>query len=162
MTPQKETDQKIVLSKSLIFAVPSVYIVLHTLEELPKFGDWVAQYFGSHPTTMFAFLHIFILLLTFLTSYKAYRAGYHGRWVTFAVTLQIQFGLNAIFHLVTALLFMDYSPGMVIAGSLGLPATIWFLRQVWNDGRLNGKEMAWAAFWGTVIAAIAIGVLFLK
>lgn len=154
-------DETLVINRSVIFFLPFVYVVLHTLEELPGFAAWVATHFGSHPTNVFAFQHIFIWLLVFLFSYKAYQKKRHGKWVIMAVAAQIQFGLNALFHLTTFFVFDAYSPGMVVAGVIGLPATIWFLRTVWRENRVNGKELAWASLWGSLIAAAAIGVLFL-
>lgn len=159
--PKPTANNLLQIKTSAIFFVPSLYIVIHTLEELPGFAAWVGTYFGSHPTSMFALQHIFIWLLVFLFSYKAYQKERHSKWVIMAVAAQIQFGLNALFHLTTFFLFQDYSPGVVTAGAVGLPATIWFLYHVWQDGRVNGKELAWAALWGTLIAAAAIGFLFL-
>ena len=154
-------DETLTINRSAIFFLPSLYIVIHTLEELPGFAAWVETYFGSHPTKTFALLHIFIWLLIFLFSYKAYQQKYHGKWVIMAVAAQIQFGLNALFHLVTFFTFAAYSPGMVVAGAIGLPATIWFLRRVWRENRIDGKELAWASLWGGLIAVAAVGVLFL-
>lgn len=157
----QHSDQPLVIDKSVIFFLPSLYIVIHTLEELPGFATWVETYFGSHPTGMFALQHIFIWLLIFLFSYKAYRKKRHGKWVIMAVAAQIQFGVNALFHLVTFFAFQAYSPGVIAAGAIGVPATIWFLRRVWRENRVNSRELAWATLWGVLIAVAAISVLFL-
>lgn len=157
----QHSDQPLVIDKSVIFFLPSLYIVIHTLEELPGFATWVETYFGSHPTGMFALQHIFIWLLIFLFSYKAYQKKRHSKWVIMAVAAQIQFGVNALFHLATFFAFQAYSPGVIAAGAIGVPATIWFLRRVWREDRVNGRELAWATLWGVLIAVAAISVLFL-
>lgn len=161
-TIHTQKTEQLVVDRSVIFFLPSVYIVIHTLEELPGFALWVETYFGSHPTGMFALQHIFIWLLIFLFSYKAYQRKRHSKWVIMAVAAQIQFGLNALFHLVTFFAFQAYSPGVIAAAAIGIPATVWFIRQVWREDRVNRKELAWATLWGTFIAIAAISVLFIS
>lgn len=158
---QAHKNDTFAINRAVIFFLPALYIVLHTLEELPGFSKWVETYFGSHPTDIFAFQHIFIWLLVFLICYKAYCRQRHGKWVIMAVAAQIQFGLNALFHITTFFVFGAYSPGMIVAGAIGIPATIWFLRTVWRDDRVNAAELSWAALWGTLIAIAAICVLLL-
>lgn len=160
-TLEKQKNETLTINRAAIFFVPAIYLVLHTLEELPGFGAWVEVNFGSHPTSMFAWQHIIIWLFVFLVCYKAYQKKRHGKWVILAVTAQIQFGLNAIFHLTTYFVLGTYSPGMVVAGAIGIPATVWFVRQVLRERRVTLRELAWAVLWGTLIAAAAIGVLFL-
>ncbi len=150
------------LNKSAIFFLPAVYIILHTLEELPGFAIWVETHFGSHPTSMFAAQHIVIWLLIFLFSYMAYRKERHGVWVVLATAAQIQFAFNALFHLGTFLIFQTYSPGMVTAGAIGLPLTIWFILRIRREGRISGKELGCATLIGAVIAILAISVLFIR
>lgn len=118
-------------------------------------------YFGSHPTGMFAAQHIAIWLLVFLLSYRAYRAQRHGAWVVLATAAQIQFGVNALFHLATFVMFQAYSPGVVTSTAMAIPATILFLRFTRREAMISGKELAWATLWGVLIAAAAISVLYI-
>lgn len=151
----------VLVDKSIIFFLPSLYIVIHTLEELPGFAAWVDVHFGTHPTDMFALQHIFIWLLVFLISYKAYQKKRASKWVIMATAAQIQFALNALFHITTFVLFQEYSPGVISASAIGIPATIWFLRTIHRSGAVTSKDFAWAALWGTLIAIAAVSFLFL-
>lgn len=155
------TDAPVLLPFSQLFLLPGMYFVLHTIEELPGFAAWVARHFGVMTTDSFAFIHIPLIWLVLLASYKAFKTELHGGWVIFATAAQWQFGLNAIFHLVTALIFLEYSPGMVTAVCLGLPMTAYFMLRVWREQRLTKTELTAAIIFGTVMAAIAIGILFL-
>jgi hypothetical protein len=157
----KNPKQTYKLSPQLFFWLPSLYIVLHTLEELPGFGAWATAHFGTHTTFVFAVTHIPIFLLVFLASYKASQVGRHGGWLVFLTAWQIQFAINAVFHLTTAALFWEYSPGMVVAGSLGFVMTYYVVGRMVREQRLTRKELAWAVLWGGVMATIGIGTLFL-
>lgn len=149
------------LSPQLFFWLPSLYIVLHTIEELPYFGVWVTAHFGTHTTFVFALTHIPILLSVFLSSHMASKIGKNSSWVVLITAWQIQFGINAIFHIATSVLFREYSPGMVVAGSLGFVTTYYFISRIWREDRLSAKELSYSAILGAAMAAAAIGVLFI-
>jgi hypothetical protein len=156
----RRTSDATPLSGGLVFWLPSLYFVLHTLEELPGFALWVTRYFGPMSPVSFAWVHIPLLLLVIVASYQASTTMHQRGWAIFATAAMWQFALNALFHLTTAVLFNDYSPGMVTAG-LALPVTVYFLKQVWREKHLRGRDMGFALVLGTVLAAAAIGVLFL-
>ncbi len=146
---------------NLIFWIPYIVFIIHTIEELPGFSSWVSRRFGSMSTLKFATSHIPLVLLVLLTSYKASSVGYHGGWVILSTAFAWQFGVNALFHLTTSILYREYSPGMLTAATVSLPAAIYVIIKVWNENRLTGVELAQAIFWGTIIAVAAIGILFL-
>ena len=156
--PTNVIDQYLPLPVFLF--LPSVYFVIHATEELPGFGPWATKHFAPLSTGLFATVHIPLILLVFLASYQATQSQKHGAWIVFAVAWQIQFGLNAGFHLVTAVLFREYAPGMMTAGSIGLPLTLYMLARVWHDEILSGQELVTAFAVGTALAIAAIGILF--
>ncbi|MGC5225105.1 HXXEE domain-containing protein [Micromonospora sp. DT81.3] len=144
-----------------IFLIPAGYYVLHILEELPTFTVWASRHFAERSELSFAVFEILTLAFVLLVSYRALRAGAHGTWVILAVAAQVQFGLNAVFHLLTAALFEEYSPGMVTAGALGLPITAFFLVRVVREERITGRELLIAIAIGIAIASAAIAALFI-
>ncbi len=158
---QLRTDAPTLLPYSQLFLLPGMYFVVHTIEELPGFAGWVSRHFGPMTTDSFAFIHIPLILLVLLASYKAFSIERHGGWVVFATAAQWQFGLNAVFHLVTAVIFLEYSPGMVTAVCVSLPMTAYFMMRVRREQRLTKSELTSAIILGTFMAAVAIGVLFL-
>lgn len=146
----------------VFFFLPSVYFVVHAIEELPTFGPWASKHFAPLSTGMFATVHIPLILLVFLASYEAAQSQKHGAWVIFAVALQIQFGLNAPFHLITAALFREYAPGMMTASSIGLLLTFYMLARVSHAELLSQQELVIAFASGTAMAIAAIAVLFVR
>lgn len=161
MQTSVRTDAPTLLPFSQLFLLPGMYFVLHTIEELPGFAAWVSRHFSVMTTDSFAFTHIPLILLVLLASYKAFIIEHHGGWVVFATAAQWQFGLNAIFHLATAIIFLEYSPGMITAVCLGLPTTAYFMMRAWREQRLTKIELTTVIILGTVMAAAASGILFL-
>ncbi len=145
----------------LFFLLPSAYFLIHATEEVPAFGPWATKHFAPLSTGLFATAHIPFLLLVFLASYQAAQKQKHGGWVIFSIATQIQFGLNALFHLATAALFLEYSPGMMTGGGLGVLLTWYMLRRVWQEKLLSGRELLLAFVEGMILAVAAVSILFL-
>ncbi|MGW4498982.1 HXXEE domain-containing protein [Micromonospora sp. NPDC004336] len=142
------------------FLLPFGVYVLHTLEELPGFAAWATRHFGPESTGTFAAYHIPLILLVLACSWRAARTG-GGGWVVAATAFQWQFAVNAVFHLATWVVLGDYSPGAVTAATVSLPATAYYLTWLWRHRRATGRQIALAIPLGTLIAAAAIGFLFL-
>ncbi len=145
----------------VFFFLPSIYFIIHSTEEVPAFGPWATKHFAPLSTGLFATVHIPLILLVFLASYQAAHLQKHGGWVIFAIAIQIQFGLNALFHLTTAALFLEYAPGMLTGGSLGLLLTFYMLKRVWQEKLLTGRELLLAFVEGIILAVAAISILFI-
>ncbi|MEV4182907.1 HXXEE domain-containing protein [Streptosporangium canum] len=143
------------------FMLPFVVYVLHTLEELQGFAAWASRHFGPETTSAFAAYHIPLMLLVLLASWRATTAGRHGIWVVLATAFQWQFSVNALFHLSTWIILGEYSPGAVTAAVVSLPATAYYLAWIRREDRAGSGETVLAIALGTVIAALAIGFLFL-
>ena len=161
--PDKHTSNSsvVLLLPTQIFWLPSFYFILHTIEELPNFATWVSRHFGAMSNNSFAFVHIPLILLVMLTSYKATSSERSRGWVVFATAVQVQFAINALVHIVTTVLFLEYSPGLVTATCLALPMTAGYIAYIRQEQGLTNRELAIAFIFGMVMALLAIGVLFL-
>ena len=142
------------------FLLPFGVYVLHTLEELPGFAGWATRHFGPETTSMFAGYHIPLIWLVLACSWQAMRTGRTG-WVVVTTAFQWQFAVNAVFHLTTWIALGDYSPGVVTAATVSLPATVYYLTWLRRHHRLSPRQLVSAITLGTLIAAAAIGFLFL-
>ncbi|MDJ1134180.1 HXXEE domain-containing protein [Streptomyces iconiensis] len=143
------------------FLLPYLVYVLHTLEELQGFAAWASEHFGPETTGTFAAYHIPLMLLVLLTSWRAVLAGRHGGWVVMAAAFQWQFAVNALFHLTAWIALGDYAPGAVTGAVVSIPATVFFFIWIRRQRRATVAELTLAAVIGTLIAALAIGFLFL-
>ncbi|MFG1697119.1 HXXEE domain-containing protein [Nonomuraea sp. NPDC049309] len=143
------------------FLLPFGVYVVHTLEELPGFAAWASRHFGPETTSTFAAYHIPLLLLVLLCSWRASATGRNGVWVVLTTAFQWQFSVNALFHLTTWAVMGEYSPGAVTASVVSIPATIYYLAWIRREQRASKQEITVAVVLGTLIAAAAIGFLFL-
>ncbi|MGW0198065.1 HXXEE domain-containing protein [Nonomuraea sp. NPDC003201] len=156
-----ERDRPQPVAGVLPFLMPFGVYVLHTVEELPGFAAWATRHFGPETTSMFAAYHIPLMLLVLVCSWLAMRQGRHGGWVVLATAFQWQFAVNALFHMGTWAVLGEYSPGAVTAAVVSVPATVCYLAWIRREKRASSREIAMALVLGTVIAAAAIGFLFL-
>jgi uncharacterized membrane-anchored protein YitT (DUF2179 family) len=81
----------------------------------------------------------------------------HGGWVVMAIAWQWQFTVNALFHLTAWIALGDYATGAVVS----IPAAGHFFVWVRRQARATAAELILAVAVGTVVAAVAIGFLFL-
>ncbi|MEV0644334.1 HXXEE domain-containing protein [Phytomonospora sp. NPDC050363] len=146
---------------ALPFLLPFAVYVLHTLEELQGFAEWATRHFGPETTGNFAGYHIPLMLLVLLASWRATKSRPGGGWIVAATALQWQFAVNALFHLTTWIALGEYSPGAVTAAVVSLPATAFYLSWIRRHRYITGRQTLLAIAAGTLIAALAIGFLFL-
>lgn len=147
--------------RALPFMLPFLVYVLHTLEEIQGFAAWATEHFGPETTSMFAGYHIPLMLLVGFCSWMAVRAKPKSGWIVATTAFQWQFGVNALFHLTTWIMLGDYSPGVVTGAVVSLPATVLYFAWVRRERWITVRQIWLAAALGTMIAALAIGFLFL-
>lgn len=148
------------LRPATVFWLPSATFILHTLEELPDFPDWVSTHFAPMGVLEFAVIHIPLIGLVLWTSLRAQEPSRSSGWRFMAYAFQWQFGFNAVFHLGAAAVFGDYSPGMVTAATVALPATAFLTVFNRRHGILSSRRALAATGVGAAIAAAAVSVLF--
>jgi hypothetical protein len=69
--------------------------------------------------------------------------------------------VNALFHLAAWIAPGDYAPGAVTGAVVSIRATGYFFAWVRRQARATAAELILAVAVGTVVAAVAIGFLFL-
>lgn len=148
------------LSGRLLFWLPALTFVLHSLEELPGFARWATDHFAPLGQAEFAIFHIPLIWIVTFVSYRAWCSPLPSAWRFWAASFQWQFAFNALFHLASALAFREYAPGMVTAATIALPATLGLTIGVIRSGLLGKAEMFRAILVGAALAIVAIGTLF--
>ena len=147
-------------SVNLLFWLPSMTFILHTLEELPDFPIWVSKHFSQMSVVEFSVIHIPLIWLVFWVSYRAAATNSTSAWRFLAYAAQWQFAFNATFHLGASAAFGDYSPGMVTGATVALPATLFMTVRCHRLGFMPKDQALRAGCVGGIIAIIAIGTLF--
>lgn len=149
------------LSCRLIFWLPTVSFILHFLEEMPSFAAWASARFAPTSSLEFAAVHIPLMMLVTFASFRAWFGPVGTPWRFWATAFQWQFAFNALFHLGLAVFHREYAPGMVMAVSVSLPATVALAMCVKRFDLISRPQQGWAIFAGGVIAALAICALFI-
>ena len=149
------------LSKAkILFWLPSLTFIAHTLEELPYFSIWVSKHFGPMSVLEFSVIHIPLIWFVLWVSFRATATNSTSAWRFWAYAAQWQFAFNATFHLGASAAFGDYSPGMVTGATVALPATLFMTVRCHQLGLMPKGQALRAGGVGAVIAIIAIGTLF--
>lgn len=149
--------------KEAIFWVPFILFLLHSAEEITfGFPTWATDHFGS--TTLFFFiqLHIPLFILAFASSYYAAKKNASAFWRVLTAAWQIQFVVNGLFHIITTIVFKEYSPGAVTALFLFLPFTYYFVVETYNAKLLTLSHFKIAFIIGPLVALAAIASLWLE
>ncbi|MGH8882697.1 MAG: HXXEE domain-containing protein [Stackebrandtia sp.] len=140
--------------------LPYAVFVVHSVEEMPGFAAWASRHFAHKSIEVFAVSHIPLILMVLAAGWLAARPGTHRGAVMLTAAFAWQFVVNAAFHVTTAVAFGEYSPGMVTAATVAVPAAGYFFVRLRGEGLLRRGRLYAALALGTVIAAAAIGVLF--
>lgn len=150
-------------NKAAIFWLPFVLFLIHSAEEIAfGFPAWATEHFGS--TTMFFFIqhHIPLFILAFISSYFAAKKNSHAFWRVLTAAWQVQFVVNGLFHVITTIVFKEYSPGALTGLLLFLPFTYYFVVEVYKAKLLTSSQFKIAFIVGPLVAFAAIASLWLE
>lgn len=122
-----------------IFILCGVY-ALHMVEEFTLgFVPWADRYFGGFDWTQNLIGNSAYLLLLALACYLYARKPGRNLWLGMAGAMWVL--SNAFIHLSATILGGEYSPGVVTATILYIPAGLLFLLRWGRRGLLTGKNL---------------------
>lgn len=137
------------------FLVTPLIFLIHIAEEWRGFPAWATRHFGATSRASFVYSHIVLVAATVAICWVAQQEP-SRTWTIWAVAAQWGFFTNAIFHVVTWRLFKEYSPGVITALLLFVPATAWQLATV----SLDSIGIATAIAIGTALGGFAVASLW--
>lgn len=140
----------------MTFMITPLIFVMHIAEEWRGFPRWATRHFGATSRAWFVYSHVVLVVATIGICWMATETS-SRTWTIWAVAAQWGFFTNAIFHVVTWRLFREYSPGVITALVLFVPATVWQLLTV----TLDSSGLAFALLLGSVMGGLAVGSLWL-
>lgn len=142
--------------KTLLFLITPLIFLIHIGEEWRSFPRWATRHFGTTSRAWYVYSHIFLVSATigicWMATFSPNRA-----WTIWAVAAQWGFFTNAIFHVVTWRMFREYSPGLITALVLFIPATIWQFLTI----TLDPTGFALAIVLGSVMNGLVVASLWL-
>jgi hypothetical protein len=143
------------MKASMSFLVTPIIFLLHILEEWPRFPEWATRHFGTTSRAWFVYTHIVLVSVVtgicWMATFESSRT-----WIILAFATQWGLQTNAVFHLVTWRLFKEYSPGLVTALILFVPATAWQVLTL----EIDLSDFATAVALGSLAGGAAISSLW--
>lgn len=159
-SPRDDLNLQAIVQR-LPFLLPPVVFTVHTLEEIPDFAEWATKHFGDETTEAFVAYHIPLILLVGFVSWRAIQPAAPRGWVVAISACQWQFGINALFHLAAWISLGEYAPGALTGAVVSLPATVFYFAWLRRENRATRREILTSIALGTLLAASAIGFLFI-
>lgn len=144
-----------------MFWIPLAVFAVHMAEELPRFPAWVTRHFGATSLPWYVYSHIALVAIGVAVGAWAGSAPPGSPGIGAGLALMWTLLLNGVFHLVTTIRFREYSPGVVTGLILFVPATVYIVVRVVDDGLLDLSGMLLAGTIGTVVQVLVIASLWL-
>ena len=121
---------------SILWLVPVAYLI-HIFEETPRFVPWAKEYLGA-PGTFGQFVIGNVIFMVYVIIATSLAIFYTNQWtliigLSAAAWIFSNFLIHAYFTLRTGV----YSPGVVTAGSIYVPVSIFIFYNFWISGVLS-------------------------
>jgi hypothetical protein len=154
--------------RALIWLGPVAFLV-HDLEEVLTMERWTREHISSLPSVVQPFLPVttaqvavavaLLLTLFVCAAYAASRTGRRGGALTFFVFLVVTLGLNGLGHIVQAVVFQGYVPGLVTAVLVSLPYAAFLIWRMHRRGLFTARKLAILAAAGAVAHVPAVALV---
>ena len=137
---------------------------LITAQWLAHFADewmfglpaWCTTHFEPLPTSFWIMMMSFVTVLMILLGWTASRPAASSGPRLICAGVQMLFFGNAFFHLITTLVFREYSPGTVTAVVLSLPLAPLLWRAVLREPGVTKSSFATAVAAGFVVHGLVL------
>ena len=120
----------------ILWLVPTAYFI-HILEESPRFVPWAQKYLGA-PETFGQFVLGNVIFMAYVIIATSLAIFYTSEWtliigLSAAAWIFSNFLIHAYFTLRTGI----YSPGVVTAGAIYVPVSLYIYSNFWTSGLLS-------------------------
>lgn len=124
----------------ILWLVPLAYFV-HILEESPRFVPWALKYLGA-PETFGQFILGNVIFMAYVIIVTTLAIFYPNQWtlilgLSAAAWIFSNFLIHAYFTLRTGI----YSPGIVTAGAVYVPVSLYIYSNFWSSGLVSTLDL---------------------
>jgi hypothetical protein len=125
---------------SILWLVPVAYLI-HILEESPRFVPWAVKYLGA-PETFGQFIVGNVIFMAYVIIATSLAVFYTNEWtliigLSAAAWIFSNFLIHAYYTLRTGI----YSPGVVTAGAIYVPVSLYIYSNFWASGLLSNLDI---------------------
>lgn len=144
-----------------VYWLPLIVFVPHMLEEYPRFPAWATKHFGITSKAWYVYSHVVLVAAVVLICSWSERSAPEGWGRVFGTALMVTLALNGLFHVVTTILFREYSPGLITGTLLFFPAAGYVLFRTAGEALLTTPQISLSIAIGGIVQAAVIGSLYL-
>jgi hypothetical protein len=144
-----------------MYWIPALVFLTHVAEEYPRFPEWATRHFGATSRAWYVYTHILLIAVAVFICARAQDAAPLTLWPLLATSFQWVLATNGIFHILTTLLFREYSPGLFTGAALFLPATAYMFNRTLREELLTPLQVASVLGLGTVVGGAVVASLWL-
>lgn len=142
---------KILFLQSLVF--------FHFIEELFfGFPTWATKYFGTTTLNWYLLSHMVLVSIWLIIAFYALKKNKTALFLV--LSIQVLLVTNGLFHILTSIIWREYSPG-VISQILLVPVSVILFRNVKELKVFSLNELFNATIFGGLISGLIILSLYL-
>ena len=123
------------------------------------FPEWATKHFGTTGKNYYLLSHLPLVLIIGVIMWGMHKGSRVALF--FALGVQTIFFTNGIFHIITTILWYEYSPGLMTQVII-LPSFFITLKLILDSKVLSKKQVAHSLIIGTTVSILLILSLFLN
>lgn len=142
--------------------LPIASLIAHTADEvISGFPAWATEHFGTTTVPFFVYTHILLLALLAYGVKSSTKEG-SGLWRVLLVAVQVQFIVNALFHIMSSLIFQTVTPGLYTAVFVLLPVSYYFISQTLKNKFISEVQFRVSYVLGILLYSLITASLWLE
>lgn len=141
---------------NILWLVPIAYAV-HMIEETPRFVPWTKKYswLFTSQFTMPKFIMGNCLFMTYVLVSIFLALFYPGEWtIILGLSTAAWIFSNFLLHATITLYSGEYSPGVVTAGAIYVPVSLYIYTKFLESGILTPLDILWSIIIGFAVMYI--------
>jgi len=138
---------------NILWLVPVAYAI-HIIEEAPRFVPWTKRYswLFTSQFTMPKFILGNCLFMAYVLISIFLAISYHGEWtLVLGLSTAAWIFSNFLLHATITLYSGEYSPGVVTAGALYVPISLYIYSNFLKSGILTPLDILWSIIIGFAV-----------
>ena len=144
-----------------MYWLPLLVFIPHMVEEYPHFPAWATRHFGATSNAWYVYSHIGFVAIVLGICPWAQNAPPQTWGPLLGTALMWTLAFNALFHVVTTVLFREYSPGVVTGVLLFFPASGYVFLETVQSELLTTEQIAVAVVIAAVVQVAVVASLYL-
>jgi hypothetical protein len=144
-----------------MFWIPLFVFIAHIIEEYPRFPAWATRHFGATSNVWYVYSHVVLVVVVAWIGQAASVAPPQTTAPMLANALACTLAMNAVFHVVTTILFREYSPGIITGVLVVFPGAAYVIWRSSTDALVTSSQFFVSVVLGVIVQVVVIASLYL-